>query len=83
MISKRSLLVQAGQQQQVVDEDPHARGLSLDPAHRIVERSALLDCSDPVQLREPHDRRERGAQLVAGIGDELAHPGLGCLRLFG
>ena len=28
------------------------------------------------QLGVPADRRERGAQLVAGVGDELAHPHL-------
>ncbi len=71
---QRALLVQAGEQQEVLDQQPHARGLALDPLHDPVEVGAASHGALPVELREPPDGRERGAQLVAGVADEPAHP---------
>ena len=71
---ERTAGVEPGEQQQVVDEPAHAGGLGLDAAEepgrlrRPTPRGALT-----VQLGEAADRREGGAQLVAGVGDELPH----------
>ena len=70
-------LVQAGQQQQVLDQHGHPAGLALDPAHRLVELRAGRRAAAPVQLGEAADRGQRGAQLVRGVRDELPQPLLG------
>ena len=84
--SQRPLRVEPRQQQQVLDEQAHARRLVLDAPqhpgqHRRVLRGAL-----PEQLGEAPDRGERRAQLVAGVPDELPHallrrPGVGLRAL--
>ena len=68
--------VQPGQQQQVVDQAGHPGALRLDPAQRVrhVGRHRLAAAAG--QLGVAADRGQRGAQLVAGVGDELAYPGL-------
>jgi hypothetical protein len=72
-----ALLIQPGEQQQVFDERAHPGGVVLDPPDHVVRVAAAL----PVQLREAADGRQRGAQLVAGVGGEPAHPRLGGARL--
>ena len=54
--------------------------LALDAVHQHLDvaRGALA-----VQLGEPADGRQRRAQLVAGVGDEPAHPVLGRAGLLG
>ena len=71
---QRALLVEPGQQQQVVDEDAHPRRLVLDPPDQPVELVRRDVAALPVVLGEAPDHAQRGAQLVAGVGDEAAHP---------
>ena len=51
---------------------------------RSISRRVVLGRADgalPVELGEAADRGQRGAQLVAGVGDEPAHPVLGAAGL--
>jgi hypothetical protein len=74
---ERSLLVEAGQQQQVLDQQAHPGRLVLDATHQAVQLAWLAGSPLPVQLGEAPDGGQRGSQLVAGVGDEAAHPLLG------
>jgi hypothetical protein len=72
---QRALLVQAGEQEQVLHhQQPHPRRLVLDAAQQPVELAGLAGRPLPVQLREAPDGGQRGAQLVARVGDEASHP---------
>ena len=75
---QRAVLVQPGQQQQVLDQQPHPGRLLLDAADQPEQlvpagRLALLQA----ELGQPPDRGQRRPQLVAGVGHEPAHPVLG------
>jgi hypothetical protein len=70
---ERSVLIEAGQQQQVVDEHAHARALVLDPSHHPFELGPIADRTLSEQFGEASDRCERRTQLVACVGDEPAH----------
>jgi len=74
LVIQRPAGVEASEQEQVVDQRGHAHGLRLDPADCVGDpgRHRLLFAAG--QLRIPPDRRERRAQLVAGVSDELADP---------
>ena len=82
---ERPLLVQPGQQQQVLDEQAHAGALGLDAAHQAPDVVLRAHGALAVELGEAADRGQRRPQLVAGVGDEAAHPVLGAagLRLGG
>ena len=69
-------LVEAGQQQQVLDQAAHAGALLADAAHDVVE---LVRVDRPLapQVGEPADGGDGGAQLVGRVGDELAQLRLG------
>ena len=76
LTDQRPAGVQPRQQQEVLDETGHARGLGLHPAHRVrgvVRQIAALALH---QFGVPADGRQRSAQFVAGIGDELPDPRL-------
>ena len=75
---QRPLRVEAGQQQEVLDEQAHAPRLALDAAHQHLD---VAGGALAVQLGEAADRGQRRAQLVAGVGDEPPHPVLGRTRL--
>ena len=64
--------VQPGQLEQLGDQRAHPLGFLLDPAHGVGQ---LLGAERalPVQLGVAADSRERRAQLVRGVGGELAH----------
>ncbi len=68
---ERATLVEPRQQQEVVDERAHAQRLRLGAAHRLLQRLALFETASSVQLRVAADRRDRRAQLVGRVGDEL------------
>ena len=70
--------VQPGQQQQVLDQRGHPLGLRRDPGERVLGRPARA-VARRRQLGVAADRGQRGAQLVAGVGDELAQPRLAVL----
>jgi hypothetical protein len=78
---ERPLLVQPGEQQQVLHEQPHAAALGLDPLHEPADVVLGADGALPVELGEAADRRQRSAQLVAGVGHEAADPLLRRTRL--
>ena len=73
-------LVEAGQQQEVVDEAAHAHGFLLGAAHGLAEAGLVVEGAALVELGVAPDRGDRRAQLVGGVGDELAQPLLGRLR---
>ena len=73
---QRSPGVQARQQQHVLDEVGHPLGLGLHPAHRVRDVVGQLVLFALRQFGVAADRRQRGAQFVAGVGDELPHPRL-------
>ena len=68
--------VQARQQQHVLDELGHPLGLGLHPAHRVRDVVGQRVLFALRQFGVAADRRERGAQFVAGVGDELPDPHL-------
>ena len=55
-------------------EQPHPTRLAFDARHQHLD---VAGGALPVQLGEAADRGQRCAQLVAGVGDEAAHPLLG------
>jgi hypothetical protein len=81
--ASRPALVEPGQAEEVLDEQPHAAGFGLDAAQDARDLVGLACGALAVQLGEAPDGRERRPQLVAGVADEPAHPALGgaCLRL--
>jgi hypothetical protein len=79
LLLERPLLVEPGQQQQVLDEQAHPGGLLLDPTHHAAQVFGGADRALPVQLGKAADRGQRGPQLMARVGDEPAHPVLGLL----
>ena len=81
LVVERTARVEAGEQQQVVDERGHPDRLGLDPADRVGDPLGDRLLLAAGQLGIPADRGERGAQLVARVGDELAYPFLALLTL--
>ena len=71
---ERPALVETCEQQQVVDEDPHALGLVVDAAHRDGEVVRGHVGVAAQQLRITAHRGERSAQLVGRVGDEVPQP---------
>ena len=67
-------LVQPRERQQVLDQHAHARGLVLDPPHRLRDVLRLARRAHAEQLRVAADRDQRRAQLVRGVGDEAPQP---------
>ena len=68
--------IQPGQQQQVLHQVGHPLRLGLHPTHRVRD---ILRQRGRITLRQfgiAADRRQRGAQFVAGVGDELPDPAL-------
>ena len=65
--------VQAGEQQHVLEQGRHPLRLGLHPGHGVQRADGHLVGGAADQLGVPADGGQRGAQLVAGVGDELAH----------
>ena len=65
---ERPALVEMGEQQQVRDEHRHALRLLRCPTKCVVESRKG---ARSVELKYARDRRERRAQLVGRVGDEL------------
>ena len=76
---ERAAGVQPGEQQQVLDEGGHPGGLGLDPAQRVAGVGADGLVAAAGEFGVAADGGERGAQLVAGVGDELPYPRLALL----
>ena len=69
---ERGGAVQPGQLEQFGHERAHPLRLLLDPAHRVRQLIGA-ERALPVQLGVAADGGQRGAQLVRGVGGELAH----------
>jgi hypothetical protein len=67
------MLAQPGQPEHVVDQPAHPAGLQHDPAHHLVDLIGAAQGALLVELGVGAQRGERGAQLVAGVGEETAH----------
>ena len=78
---ERPSLVQAGEQQQVVDEPGHAGRLAVDAAHGGVQVAGAIGEAVLEELGVASDGGEGSPQLVRGIGDEAPQPRLGRLSL--
>jgi hypothetical protein len=72
----RAPRVQPSQQQEVLDKHGHPHGLGLDPAQGVRDVGWNLLRAAPAHLGVAADHCERRTELVTGIGDELADPGL-------
>jgi len=70
LAAQRSLLVQAGQQQHVVDQQSHPADFGLDPPHRLVQRR-VAGGAPPRRYSsaKPWIGGERGAQFMGGVGE--------------
>ena len=64
--------VQPGELEQLGDEPAHPVRLLLDAAHRV-RQPVRPEGALPVQLGVAADGGQRGAELVRGVGGELAH----------
>ena len=71
---ERTLLIESRKQQQVVDEDAHARRLLFDARHRARPIGLVGERPRAGELGVAADRRERRPQLVARVGDEAPEP---------
>ena len=76
-VLERSSLVEAREQQQVVDEHAHAPRFALDAGHRALEVVGTRVGAAAEQLGVGADGGERRPQLVRRVGDEAAQPRLG------
>ena len=68
--------VEPRQQQHVLDELRHPFGFGFDPAHRVRDIVGQVFSFPLRQFGIAANRGQRGAQLVAGVGDELPYPRL-------
>ncbi len=73
---ERTILIGAGERQQVLDQGPHANRLRLGAGHRIVQGARRFQAPRPIQLGVSPDRRYRRAQLVGGVGHKGPQAGL-------
>ena len=69
---QRTTLIEAGQQQEILDQHAHARRGLLDPDHGLREVVGTRVRAPAEQLRVAANRRERGTQLVTRVGHESA-----------
>ena len=67
------MLAQPGQPEHVVDQPAHPAGLQHDPLHHLVDLVGAAQRALLVELGVGAQRGQRGAQLVAGVGEEPAH----------
>ncbi len=74
---ERPALVEARQQQHVVDERAHAIGFFFDAPHRLGEVFRAIGRAASEQLGVAADRSERSAQLVRRVADETSQPTFG------
>ena len=73
--------VEARQEQQVLDEPGHPHRLGVHPiqgVHGLLRQGGVTAFAGD-ELGVTADRGQRGAQLVGGVGHELAHLGLAAL----
>ena len=66
------LCLDAAQRQQVLDQALHAAGLDLHRAEKPLGRGGVVPGRSAQRFDKAQKRRQRRAQLVADIGDEIA-----------
>ena len=71
LVGGRRRRVERGEREQVVDDALHARRLLLHHAD-VVAHALRIELELAHGLEEPHQHRERRAQLVRHVGDEVA-----------
>ena len=76
---QRSPGIETREQQHVLDEPGHPLRLGLHPAHRVRDVVGQVVLFALRQFGVATNRRERCAQFVAGVGDELPNPHLTCV----
>ena len=74
-------LLDARQRQQIIDEARHAQRLLAHDGEKLHARSRIFARRALQRLDEAHERGERRAQFVAGVGDEIGAHALGAHRL--
>ena len=74
---QRPTLVEAREQQEILDEQAHPLGLTADSPHRAREILRAAFGAAREELRVGAHRGERRAQLVRGVGDEAAQAPVG------
>ena len=72
---QRASGVQAGEQKHVLHQLRHPLGFGLHAAHRMGDVVGQVIPFPLGQFGIPANRGQRCAEFVAGVGDELAHPG--------
>jgi hypothetical protein len=77
----RSLLVQPGEEEEVLHERAHAVALVRQAAHGLVELAGVPEPPGAPQVGVAPDRGEGRPQLVGGVGGEPAEARLGRLPL--
>ena len=63
----------AAQVQQILDEPPHALGFLADDAAGLARALGARQRAVDERAREAADRRQRRAQVVAHVGQQVAH----------
>ncbi len=71
---ERPSLVEAGEEQHLVDEHAHPGRFVLHPAHGVGQGLLIVQAALAPELGVAPDRRERRAQLVRRVGDEPPQP---------
>ena len=61
----------AGQRQQIVDQPAHARGLHAHDVEEVLARHVVVLGMAAQRVDEAGHGRQRRAQFMAGIGDEV------------
>ena len=73
--------LEVGEGEQVVDQAAEALGMTVDHLQEAERRLATLACRPEQRLGVSLDRRERGAQLVRDVRDEVPPHGLETAQL--
>lgn len=76
---ERPTRVEAGEQEEILDEQGHTPRLGLDPPERVPGVRPGLLASTSRQLGVSADRRQRRTQLMTGVRDELTYAHLALL----
>jgi len=76
---ERPVLIEAGQQEEILDQGGHAVGLPFHAPHGLGQLFLALQAPGSPQLGVALDRGEGCAQLVRRVGSEASNTGLGRL----
>ncbi len=74
LVFEGTALVEARQEQQVVDEGSHPDRFLLGTSHRFAQLAGVVEGTRAIELGIATDGRNRGAQLVGRVADESSEP---------